>query len=327
MRRIERRGPTGARRAFDPLGESDLVRRGAARLAARAATPAARELARALEDAARSAPWEVALTCLAFFAEEAGARPPDAIATAGGLAARWEALRARLAGRARPGARSSRGSPRHLVLGAREGGGRGPRGAAARDAGPRRRRADRARARARWRRSRPRCWRRSVRTSPAPRAAPRPGPAPPPHPRARRAPRPRLRRVRRGPAELLALRRGRTASRRSRRTRSGSGSSPRSPPQLAGTAARLPDAAAEARRSPPAGCAAASPSSTSRRTRWSSPPDAVARRVRRRGRSPAPRASRGRGAAPARPSRRGAGTTAEELLELLRARIERRFRP
>lgn len=130
---VARRGPTGARRAFDPLAESALVRAGALRLARRAATPAARELARALEDAARSAPWEVALTALALFAEEAGARPPDAIATVEGLAARWERLRRRWPGAPGLAALLAR-PPGHLAIGAREGGGRvhaGPQLAAA----------------------------------------------------------------------------------------------------------------------------------------------------------------------------------------------------
>ncbi len=118
MRELEKRGPTGARRAFDPLGESELVRRGAARLDQRRATAAARELARALEDAARSAPWEVALTCLAFFAEAAGARPPESLGTAEGWAAVWDAVRAEW-----PAApdlpRALARLPRHLTVGAR----------------------------------------------------------------------------------------------------------------------------------------------------------------------------------------------------------------
>ncbi|HTN52857.1 MAG TPA: J domain-containing protein [Anaeromyxobacter sp.] len=118
MSQIQKRGPTGARRAFDPLAESELVRRGAARLDQRRATAEARELARSLEDLARSAPWEVALTCLAYFAEAAGERPPEAIASAAGLERRWDALRA-----AWPAApdlpRILARLPRHLVLGAR----------------------------------------------------------------------------------------------------------------------------------------------------------------------------------------------------------------
>src|SRR5512142_1163665 len=118
MRELTKRGPTGARRAFDPLGESELVRRGAARLDQRRATAAARELARSLEDAAGSAPWEVALTCLAFFAEAAGARPPESLSTAEGWAAVWDAVRGGW-----PAApdlpRALARLPRHLAVGAR----------------------------------------------------------------------------------------------------------------------------------------------------------------------------------------------------------------
>lgn len=115
MTKIVRRGPTGARRTFDPLAEGGLVRMGAARLDRQRATAAARELARRLEEAE---PVEAALTLLAFFAEEAGGRAPDAIARAEGWAATWERLRPvlpetpelpRVLGRL----------PRHLVLGAR----------------------------------------------------------------------------------------------------------------------------------------------------------------------------------------------------------------
>ncbi|HVO20102.1 MAG TPA: molecular chaperone DnaJ [Anaeromyxobacter sp.] len=118
MSELEKRGPTGARRAFDPLAESELVRRGAARLLERRATAAARELSRTLEDAARASPWEVALTCLAYFAEAAGPRPPQALSTAEGWATTWDGLRA-----AWPEApdlpRCLARLPRHLVLGAR----------------------------------------------------------------------------------------------------------------------------------------------------------------------------------------------------------------
>jgi hypothetical protein len=93
MTQLERRGPTGARRAFDPLDEAELVRRGAARLERRSATAAARDLARALEAQASAAPWEVALTLLAFFAEDAGARPPDALRTPEAWSLRWDRLR------------------------------------------------------------------------------------------------------------------------------------------------------------------------------------------------------------------------------------------
>ncbi|GAO04706.1 hypothetical protein PSR1_03601 [Anaeromyxobacter sp. PSR-1] len=64
----------------------------------------------------------MALTCLAFFAEEGGRRVPEAIATAEALEARWDALRAGWAG-APDLARMLARLPAHLVVGAREGGG------------------------------------------------------------------------------------------------------------------------------------------------------------------------------------------------------------
>ncbi|ABS25033.1 molecular chaperone DnaJ [Anaeromyxobacter sp. Fw109-5] len=115
MTKIVRRGPTGARRTFDPLAEGGLVRMGAARLDRQRATPAARELARRLEEAE---PVEAALTLLAFFAEEAGGRAPDAIARAEGWAATWERLRPVLP-EAQELPRVLGRLPRHLVLGAR----------------------------------------------------------------------------------------------------------------------------------------------------------------------------------------------------------------
>jgi hypothetical protein len=118
MGKIEKRGPTGARRAFDPLEEADVVRMGAARLERQRATPAARELARALEEAARTAPWDVALALLAFFAEDSGARPPEALATADGWASRWERLRAGWPGAPELSRMMAR-LPRHLAVGAR----------------------------------------------------------------------------------------------------------------------------------------------------------------------------------------------------------------
>ncbi|HEX9241696.1 MAG TPA: J domain-containing protein [Anaeromyxobacter sp.] len=93
MKEIQRRGPTGARRAFDPLEEAELVRVGAARLERSRATPRARELARTLEDRAAAAPAEVGLTLLAYFAEDAAGRPPDALADAAGWSLRWDRLR------------------------------------------------------------------------------------------------------------------------------------------------------------------------------------------------------------------------------------------
>lgn len=94
MSQISRgRGPTGALRAFDPLSESALVRRGVQHLDRQRATREARELARRLEESADSAPWEVALTLMAFFAEAAG-RPPRSLSTGQGWAERYERLRA-----------------------------------------------------------------------------------------------------------------------------------------------------------------------------------------------------------------------------------------
>jgi hypothetical protein len=122
MTKLTRRGPTGARRAFDPLAESGLVRAGAARLEQRRATADARALARRLEELAAAAPSEVALTVLAFLLEESGARPPEAVADPARLAARWDALRARWPG-APDLARALARLPRHLALGARDAGG------------------------------------------------------------------------------------------------------------------------------------------------------------------------------------------------------------
>jgi hypothetical protein len=65
----------------------------------------------------------VALTALALFAEDAGARPPEAIATVEGLADRWERLRRRWPGAPGLAALLAR-PPGHLTIGAREGGGR-----------------------------------------------------------------------------------------------------------------------------------------------------------------------------------------------------------
>lgn len=93
MKQIEKRGPTGARRAFDPLQEAELVRLGASRLDRQRATAAARELARTLETQASTAPWEVALTLLAFFAEDAGGRAPEPLRSPEGWSVRWDRLR------------------------------------------------------------------------------------------------------------------------------------------------------------------------------------------------------------------------------------------
>ena len=118
MSKIVRRGPTGAQRAFDPLGESEIVRRGAAYLEAQRATARARELARWLEDAASSAPWQAALTVLAFLAESGRARPPDSLSTPEGWSARWDLVRAEWPD-APDLARALARLPRHLEVGVR----------------------------------------------------------------------------------------------------------------------------------------------------------------------------------------------------------------
>jgi hypothetical protein len=117
MDRLSRRGPTGALRPFDPVAESPLVRRGALLAEARRAGPAARDLARRLEELSLSRPpWEAALTLLAFLAEAAGA-PPESLASAGGLAAAWEEA---TAGWEAPDlARALARLPGHLALGMR----------------------------------------------------------------------------------------------------------------------------------------------------------------------------------------------------------------
>lgn len=91
MTGLVRRGGGGMRR-FDPLAESPLVRQGAARLARARAGAAARDLARRLEEAAERTPWEAAAVVLAYLAEAAG-RPPESLATPAGWAERWSLLR------------------------------------------------------------------------------------------------------------------------------------------------------------------------------------------------------------------------------------------
>ncbi|QSQ19478.1 J domain-containing protein [Pyxidicoccus parkwayensis] len=81
----------GALRTFDPVLESPLVRKGAERLERQRASSDARALAQTLEEAVEQAPWEAALVLLAFFAERAG-RPPDALASREGWAERYAAL-------------------------------------------------------------------------------------------------------------------------------------------------------------------------------------------------------------------------------------------
>ncbi len=118
MKQLEKRGPTGARRAFDPLEEAELVRLGASRLDRQRATAAARDLARALEAQAAAAPWDVALTLLAFFAEDAGARPPDVLRSTEGWSVRWDRIREPWAG-AQDLPRALARLPRWLAVGAR----------------------------------------------------------------------------------------------------------------------------------------------------------------------------------------------------------------
>jgi hypothetical protein len=94
------------------------VRLGAARLDRQRATAAARDLARTLEERAAAAPWEVALTLLAFFAEEAGGRPPESLATPDGWSERWDRLRPAWPS-ARDLPRTLARLPRWLAVGAR----------------------------------------------------------------------------------------------------------------------------------------------------------------------------------------------------------------
>lgn len=86
------RGGGKGLRPFDPVAESPLVRRGVLELERSRAGAAARDLARGLEAAAEGAPWEAAAVLLAFFAE-AARRPPESLATPEGWRERWEALR------------------------------------------------------------------------------------------------------------------------------------------------------------------------------------------------------------------------------------------
>ena len=108
------------RRPFDPLAESALVRRSAARLELERAGAPARALARWLEEAATRSPWEAGLTVLAFLLEAAGDRPPPSVAEAAGLAARWEVMRADWP-EAPALAEALARAPRHVVVGARLG--------------------------------------------------------------------------------------------------------------------------------------------------------------------------------------------------------------
>ncbi len=94
-KRMSTLAPTGKGRklrAFDPVLESPLVRQGLLRLERQRATPTARELARHLEDAATHEPWQVALTLMAYFAEAAG-RPPPGLDSTERWSERYELLR------------------------------------------------------------------------------------------------------------------------------------------------------------------------------------------------------------------------------------------
>lgn len=110
-----------ALRAFDPVLESPLVRRGLERLEERRASVEARTLARELEERSLDAPWQVALTLYAYFAERA-LRPPDGLKTQQAWKDRYLALRARF-----PDApeyeRALARLPAHLELGMRTQGG------------------------------------------------------------------------------------------------------------------------------------------------------------------------------------------------------------
>jgi hypothetical protein len=105
-------------RVFDPVLESPLVRQGVLRLERQRATPAARELARWLEDAVTQEPWQVALTLMAFFAEVAG-RPPPGLDTSDAWAERYELLRELDMPEAPAYDQALTRLPRHLALGLR----------------------------------------------------------------------------------------------------------------------------------------------------------------------------------------------------------------
>ena len=97
LHRARREGPLAQSakgrggKSRDPVAASPLLRRRPARSAHGRA--AAHRLAMALERQARSAPWQVALTLLAFLFESAGVAP-EALGSWDLLAERWEALRA-----------------------------------------------------------------------------------------------------------------------------------------------------------------------------------------------------------------------------------------
>jgi hypothetical protein len=106
-------------KAFDPVLESALVRKGVVRLARQRATPAARELARHLEELAVQAPWQVVLTLMAFCAEVAG-RPPPGLASAEAWEERYRVLCEWVPLEGAPEWAQALGRlPRHLELGLR----------------------------------------------------------------------------------------------------------------------------------------------------------------------------------------------------------------
>ncbi len=105
-------------RAFDPVLESPLVRQGVLRLERQRATPAARELARRLEDSVTQEPWQLALTLMAFFAEAAG-RPPPGLDSSEAWAERYELLRELGMQEAPDYDQALTRLPRHLELGMR----------------------------------------------------------------------------------------------------------------------------------------------------------------------------------------------------------------
>jgi len=111
-------GQRGTRRAWNPVAESPLLRRQLARGGQSGATTAARTLSCALEKQAEgAAPWEAALTLLAFLGEEVGCLPAP-LASLDELAVRWDALRAGWPGAPDLG-RALATLPGHLVIGLR----------------------------------------------------------------------------------------------------------------------------------------------------------------------------------------------------------------
>jgi len=113
-----RRRADSSLQPFDPVLESGIVRRGVLWLERQRATPPARNLALLLEDAATEAPWQLALTVAAYFAEIAG-RPPPGLASSEVFAERYELLRAKLFPTAPTWDEALPLLPYHLVFGLR----------------------------------------------------------------------------------------------------------------------------------------------------------------------------------------------------------------